>query len=440
MATSSTGTQRLPKLDEWAADFESFHERFADLFARKEPRERSRSSIRALLGGTERRNGWQIAEAVGEKQPRGTERLLSEAHWSASEARARLQAFLIEELGAPDGIAVLDETGFLKKGTHSVGVARQYTGTAGKVENCQVGVFLGYSSPRGHALVDAELYLPRVWTEDRARCQAAKVPDDVEFATKPALGQRMLQRAAENGLPFSWVTGDEVYGNDPKLRAWLSREHCSFVLAVAGSTHVWSRPPRVQHPRRRRGLGRPRTRPRITPQPLRISTWVKTWPEKDFKTLVVHEGEKGPNAYDWAARRIIEKNKQRPGPERWLLVRKSQDDSPEYAYYLSNASLDTPLATLAQVAASRYVIEQCLEEAKDDVGMDQYEVRNWDAWYRFITLSLMAAGWLASVRRRLAEREPSTPSRSSTTSRNGKKGDIPSASPLGLSPRPDACC
>jgi len=417
---AAAATEPLPDLDEWRDDFEAFHARFADLFVRSEPRARSKRYLRGLLGGVERRNGWQLAEAMGEDGPRATQRLLTEVDWSAAAARDRLQEFCIEQFGDPEGIAVLDETGFLKKGDHSVGVQRQYTGTAGKRENCQIGVFLGYASRHGHVLVDRGLYLPRVWTDDPARCRAAKVPARVGFRTKPTLARRLLARAARRGLPIQWVTGDEVYGDDPKLRAWLDRQPYHFVLAVARSTPVWATRPRVRWPRRRPGVGgRPRTRPRVATAACRVDAVVATWPAADWTRLAAYQGEKGPIEYDWAARRVVEKADDLPGADRWLLVRRSVSDPTELAFSLSDAPADTPLATLARVAATRYTIEQCLLEAKDDVGMDQYEVRSWPGWYRFITLCMMAVAWVASVRRQLQARVDATPP---ATRRAAKKG------------------
>lgn len=395
--------------DELAADFEAYHARFADLFARAEPRERSRHYLRGLLGGSERRNGWQLAEALGEARPDGTQRLLQTSTWSAQTARDRYVAFCAQTFGDPGGIAILDETGFLKQGVQSVGVARQYTGTAGKITNCQVGVFLGYVSRHGHVLIDRGLYLPKAWTDDPDRCQRAGIPAHVTFRTKPTLGRRMLHRAARLGLPVAWVTGDEVYGDDPRLRAWLARQSYRYVLAVARSTLAWDDPPMVTIPVRSGGRGRPPTRPVVTPSAQRVEALAAAWPVHVWQRFAAYQGEKGPIEYDWACLRVCVKDGRVPGPEQWLLVRRAVSDPTEHAYYLSDAPADTPLATLAHVAAARFTIEQLIEEGKDDVGMDQYEVRTWTAWYRFITLCMMSLGWVASVRRNLADRAAAPP-------------------------------
>ncbi len=202
----------LPAWDALAQDFEAFHARFASLFARSEPREEALKYIRALMGPAARRNGWQLAEALGDRTPDRAQRLLYSADWSADEARDRLINFVIERFGDPQSIGVLDETGFLKKGTESVGVQRQYSGTAGKIENCQIGVFLSYTGPRGHVLLDRRLYLPESWCDDPVRRRRAHVPDDVSFQTKPQLAMHMLRGAWQQGVPMAWVTGDEVRG------------------------------------------------------------------------------------------------------------------------------------------------------------------------------------------------------------------------------------
>jgi SRSO17 transposase len=401
----------LPVAPDWdglAAEFEAFHVRFASLFGRSEPREESRKYVRALMGAAARRNGWQVAEAIGDRTPDRVQRLLYCAEWSADDARDRLMVFVKERFDDPQGIGVLDETGFLKKGTKSVGVARQYSGTAGKIENCQVGVFLSYSSPRGHVLLDRRLYLPEAWCNDMPRRQAAHVPTDVVFQTKPQLALQMLRHAWKSGVTMSWITGDEVYGDDPALREGIAAAEHRYVLAVASNTPVWTDWPAVVHPPTeapRRG-GRPRTRTRLAenaPHASTVGDVAAHWPSSQWHRLAVHHGEKGPIAYDWACARVIESRGRLPAEEVWLLVRRSVSNPSELAYYLSNGDETTSLATLVHVASSRYTIEQCFEEAKDDVGLDHYEVRTWSSWHRYITLAMMALAWLASVRAKLPD-------------------------------------
>jgi SRSO17 transposase len=300
---------------------------------------------------------------------------------------------------------VLDETGFVKKGSASVGVARQYCSPLGKVENCQVGVFLSYTGPRGHVLLDRALYLPEAWCNDPKRCADAHVPSSVQFQTKPQLALSMLRHAWQRGVPMAWVTGDEVYGDDPALRDGIDAAGHRYVLAVISSTPVWTEPPEVEPPEAaERRHGPPRTRARLAagaPHAKKVAEVVAQWPAAQWHRFAVEQGEKGPILYDWACARVIDSRARLPAAEVWLLARRSIPNPSEIAYYLSNASADTSLETLAHVASYRYTIEQCFEEAKDDLGLDQYEVRTWTSWYHFVTLVMMALAWLASVRAKL---------------------------------------
>src|SRR5712692_11395662 len=229
----------LAEVSAWAAGLEAMHQRIADRFARAEPRRQALAYLQGLLSPIERKNGWQLAEQAGDGTPDRTQRLLATADWDADAVRDDLRAYVVEHLGHPSGILIIDETGFVKKGSKSAGVQRQYSGTAGRIENCQIGVFLAYASPRGRTLLDRELYLPQEWADDPARREAAGVPADVEFATKPQLAQRLLERALAAGVPAAWVTGDEVYGRDRRLRRWLESEGQPFVLAVPSNEPVW---------------------------------------------------------------------------------------------------------------------------------------------------------------------------------------------------------
>jgi len=222
----------LEEVRAWAAGLQALHARIAGRFARAEPRRRALAYLRGLLGNVGRKNGWQLAEHAGERTPDGMQRLLATADWDPDLVRDDLRGYVVEQLGDPGAVLVVDETGFLKKGTTSVGVQRQYSGTAGKIDNCQLGVFLAYASGKGRAFLDRELYLPRSWTDDSVRCRAARVPEQVEFRTKPQLARVMLERALDAGTPASWVTADEAYGGDPALRAWLEGRGLWHVLAV----------------------------------------------------------------------------------------------------------------------------------------------------------------------------------------------------------------
>jgi SRSO17 transposase len=230
----------LAEVEGWATEFERLCERIGPRFARPEVRRRAAGFLRGLLGGIDRKNGWQLAEHASEMTPDGMQRLLTTTRWDADALRDDVRAYIVEQLGDPRGVLVVDETGFLKKGTKSAGVQRQYSGTAGRIENCQVGVFLAYASPRGRALVDRELYLPKEWATDFDRRAEAHVPDQVNFQTKPQLAQQLLERALEGQVPAGWVTADEVYGGDARLRAWLEEHDLAYVLAVKATQPVWA--------------------------------------------------------------------------------------------------------------------------------------------------------------------------------------------------------
>lgn len=394
------------RIDQYAAEFEAFHARFARLFVRSEPREAARQYLRGLLAPVERKNCWQMAEATGARNPQGLQRLLFGALWDADQARDELQAFIVECFGEGDGIGVLDETGFLKKGTKSVGVKRQYCGTAGKIENCQVGVFLSYCTYRGYTFLDRQLYLPQEWCQDEGRRRQARVPEGVTFHTKPELAAQMLEHAWAQDVPMEWVTGDAVYGDAVALRDLVARAGKKYVLAVSANTPVWrERQPVVGPSRGKRG--RPRKKLRLAPGAAAwetVTAVARSLAADDWQRLAVGQGEKGPRTYDWALVRLIEKRGAVPGLEAWLLVRRSISAPTELAYYLSNAPGDTPLATLAEVAGARWSIEATIEEGKGEAGLDEYEVRYWHSWYRHITLSMMAHAWLTAMRQPVGEK------------------------------------
>jgi SRSO17 transposase len=404
------------ELNEWGADFLHFCSRFASLFRRKEPRAQAFKYLRGLMSPAGRKNSWQIAEVMGDSTPDATQRLLYKVEWSADAARDWLLEFTIEVFGEEDAIGVVDETGFLKRGKHSVGVKRQYSGTAGKVENCQVGTFLSYATTKGHVFLDRRLYLPQEWCDDSERRERAKVPEDVVFQTKPEQAMTMLEYAWQAGVPMRWVSGDEVYGDATKLRDLVAGSGRWYVLAVRTATPVWTERPQVVEPEPQE-RGRPRTKVRLAedaPPATTVQEVVASWPERCWQRLTVAEGEKGWITYDWACQRVVEVREGLPGPDSWLVARRSISKPTEIAYYLSNAPGDTPLLKLAQVASTRYTVEQCIEEAKGETGLDEYEVRYWHSWHRHITLSMMAHAWLASVRYQATEKKgdlsPSWPS------------------------------
>lgn len=396
----------LEELEQWQEAFEMFHARFADLFERSESREQARKYLRGLLANVGRKNSWQLAEVVGDQIPDRMQRLLYRVPWDADAARDRLQQFVIEIFGDEEGIGVVDETSFPKAGNKSVGVAKQYCGTLGKIEHCQVATVLSYVGRGSHVFLDRRLYLPEVeWIWDQERRAEAMVPEEIAFETKPEQAITMLLRAWKAGVPMKWVTGDEVYGDSPRLRETIQAHGRSYVLAVAANTRVWIERPAIQEPEEQTG-GRPRRKPRLaqgTAKPQMVSEVVASWPRHRWHRLAVMEGEKGPITYSWACAAVVESRDQLPGPDVWLLTRRSISKPDELAYYLCSAPPTTPLRVLIWVASSRYTVEQCIKEAKGETGLNEYEVRFWHSWYRHITLSMMAHAWLASIR--ASERE-----------------------------------
>ena len=362
---------------DWEAGLQELHERIAHRFSRSESRQRVLAYLQGLLGSVKRKNGWQLAEYAGDATPDGVQRLLAVYHWDADAVRDDLQGYVVEHLGDPGGVLVVDETGFLKQGKKSVGVKRQYSGTAGKVENCQIGVFLAYGSRGGAAFLDRELYLPQEWAADGERRREAGVPEGVVFRTKGQLAREMIARAVAAGVPFGWVTGDTVYGNDRRLRQWLEEQGRCYVLAVKNNEPLWASTEHGSVQVAARELAR------------RI-------PDAAWQRLSAGDGSKGPRVYDWGRLPI------RPGHEpdqgHWLLVRRSIADPDDLAYYACCGAGDVPLAELVRVAGTRWVIEDAFKAAKQEVGLDEYEVRRWVGWYRHITLALLVHAFLAVTR------------------------------------------
>ena len=363
------------RLSGWKRELLRVHGLIAGLFARSEVRERSLAYLQGLLSGCERKNGWQLSEWMGDTSPYAVQHLLDRARWDADLARDQVRSYAIEELRSADAVLIVDETGFLKKGLHSAGVKRQYTGTAGRIENSQVGVFLCYGSDKGAALVDRELYIPQEWAEDRERRCEAGIPDTVEFATKPELARRMIGRALDSGAAAIWVAADEVYGHDSKMRRFLESRQMAYVLAVASDQRLWQSD-FMQH---------------------RVDAITQSLPASRWERLSAGFGSKGERLYDWA---LMELSKQ-DGWTRALLVRRSIEEKPEYAYYLCYAPVgkDT-IEALVRVAGERWKIEQCFQTAKGECGLDHYEVRHWRGWYRHITLSMLAQAVLSVLRAR----------------------------------------
>jgi SRSO17 transposase len=354
----------------WAGGLDELVERIAPRFRRVEPRRRVRAYLEGLLAPVERKNGWQLAENAGDRTPDAVQDFLARMRWDADQVRDDLRAYVVAHLGDADGVLVLDETGFVKKGTKSVGVQRQYSGTAGRIENCQIGVFLGYASQHGHALIDRALYLPEVWANDPVRRRAAGVPEDTVFATKPQLGRQMLTRAFAAEVPCRWVTGDSVYGADYALRRCIEKSGRGYVLAVTS--------------RQRLGFKT-------------VADWLEDVPSNGWQRLSAGDGAKGPRLYDWAW--LPYGLDAASGWQKGLLIRRKLAYPEAFTFYLTLAPEAAGLSDLVRVAGTRWTIEACFEAAKGEVGLDQYEVRSWTGWHRHITLAMLAHAYLAVLRR-----------------------------------------
>jgi SRSO17 transposase len=360
----------------WVQDLDTVLTHLGRHFARRASRAHLRAYLTGLLSPIERKNGWHLAEQAGDATPYAIQHLLGRAPWDADAVRGDLQAYVRTHLGDPSGVLVIDETSFLKKGTHSVGVGIQYSGVTGTLTNCQVGVFLAYVSPRGQTLYDRALYLPHDWIDHPERRAAAGVPDAVRFATKPQLAKDLVLRALDRGLPVAWVTGDEVYGGDYHLRLALEEREQPYALTVKATQFLW------------KDFGQHRAR-----------TLVAAEPATAWERLICGAGSKGPRLYDWL--RLPVNHPYDDRWQRWLVARRglsAPEDPRSTAYFLVFAPADTSLATMAQIIGERWGIECAFEESKGVVGLDHYEVRSWHGWYRHITLAMWAQAFLAVTR------------------------------------------
>jgi len=368
VATEGTQAFAFGAIGQWSETLDDLVGRIAHRFRRVEVRERARRYLVGLLDRVERKNGWQLAEAIGESGPHGVQRLLNAAIWDADGVRDDLRDYVLEHLGDEDGVLIVDETGFLKKGTQSCGVARQYTGTAGDTVNCQVGVFLAYASQKGAAFIDRALYLPRAWTQDAERRTEAGIPEEVRFASKLTLAERMLARAFDAGVPARWVVADSFYGRSHAFRRWLEGRDIAYAVMIpkTNAVHYQGRRLRAEQLGEQLsvGVGRP--------------TWV---------CLALSE-------------------ECAEGMGRWLLVRCDADDPSEDAYWLAYGTEGASDEELIRVCTTRWQVEEGFAQAKGEVGLDHYEVRKWEAWHRFATLCLLAHAYLVVLR--LAARHEET--------------------------------
>lgn len=363
-------------LIDWRAALDDLKACLGPALGRAETRASAGAFIDGLLSGAERKTGWMLAEEAGLDRPFRIQSLLGRSAWSADALRMLVQDYAMAAVGDKDGVLVVDETGFLKKGAHSVGVGRQYSGTAGRIENCQVGVFLGYASRYGHTLIDRRLYLPKTWAEDSERRRKANVPEDVVFATKPVMAREMIAAALDGGISCAWVLADALYGSDYKLRRMLEDRGQPYVLAVRSNQHL----------RFLSEMGLVQTDPAYLASELE---------EGDWHALSAGEGAKGPRLYHWA--RLPLNWTTQDGFKRWLLFRRSLKNPDDLAFYFAYARKGASLEDLAGAAGLRWTIEECFVRAKDDLGLDHCEARSWHGWHRHMTLVMAAAAFLAKI-------------------------------------------
>ncbi len=363
----------------WTTETDRLLDRMAGRFARVETRRRARAFLFGLLADLPRKNCWTIAEHAGDRDPHGMQHLLARASWDTDGVRDDLRDYVITHLGDTDGVLVVDETGDLKKGVCTVGVQRQYTGTAGRIENAQVAVYLTYAGARGHAMIDRELYLPRCWTENPERLAEAGVPDDIEFLTKPALATGMVIRALTGGVPARWVAGDEVYGADPQLRAELEARRVGYVLAIGCDRRI----------RTQAGM-------------LRADEIAAGLPRHAWQRLSAGAGAKGQRFYDWAL--ISHPDPAGAGdltdpvdPQRWWLLVRRHCDTGELAFYRCYAPEPVPLRELVRVAGRRWTVEESFQAGKGLAGLDEHQVRRWMSWRRWTLLAMAAHALLAVI-------------------------------------------
>jgi SRSO17 transposase len=367
-------------LAEWEREFDSVVKRIRPLFYRTESKKHAEQYLRGLLSPLARKNGWTIAEYVGEPEPKALQRLLNLTPWAADALLVINREYAMEHLADPAGILVADPTGFAKKGRESVGVQRQYSGTLGRVDNCQIATFLAYvTSRRDRVLIDRRLYLPKSWTDDPDRCRKAGVPEDVVFQTRPQQVQAMIEAARAAGVPFAWFTADEEFGQNPDLCAYLEHQRIPYVMAIPKNTTFLDTA----------GASR------------EINTHAQKLDHNCWQRRACGIGAKGHRVYDWALAESAE-------PDRQYLIRRSIDTG-ELAFYRCHNPTRAGFSELVTVAGARWPIEECFGASKNETGLDNYQVRSWNAWHRHIGLAMLAHTFLAvtahNVKKRGAPRD-----------------------------------
>lgn len=382
---------------------EDYQQRFAPLFGRAETRRWAREYMGGLLMDLERKNCWQIAEArkIPSQNLRALQHFLDGSPWPWEPVTVEMGRLVDEHLGNEDGIIVVDESGVRRWGDKSVGIARQYLGSVGKVDNGQVGVYLTYASEHGQAFLDMRLYIHKEWFADLHRCSEAGIPEGTIFRTKPALAAEMVERASRNGIRGRWLTADEAYGNNPEFLDVVDTLGWWYVVEVPVDLEVWSTRPKVLPPTPRGAVGRPRRKPRLarkSDHSVAVRALASKVRRRDWQRLTVAEGTQGRRVFDFAFLRTVEKRNGLPGRDAWLILRRSIEQTPEIKYYLSNAPADADQERIAVVGSERWRIESCIKEAKGQTGLDESEGRNWKHWHHHTTLSMLTHAFLACAR------------------------------------------
>lgn len=405
-------------------ELDRFLDRFTPLFGVEDNQSHARRFVQGLLHQGERRNSENIAQAIAGCNVRNLQAFITTGAWQDTAVLAEMRGCVLETLADDDAVCNYDETGFPKKGTKSVGVKRQYSGTLGRTDNCQVAVFANYCSIKGHTFMDRRLFLPEEWANDRARREEAGVPEGVVFRTKPELALEMLTVAVAEGVPFRWVGGDSVYGDSPTFVQGVRQLGKWYVVDTACDTRVWTEEPQVipaeQRPKPKRG---PRcTQPLVVGEAKRVDEVIAALPAKAWRRVTVAEGSQGPRVYEYAEVWVWFSEEGLPGPKERLLVRRSIAQEPELKYHRSNAPAEVPLEKLAAVRGTRWTIEEDIQSGKGECGLDEYETRGWLGWHHHTALSMLALAFLTLQRQRLGGKRGTDDSAGSAR---------PAASPVG---------
>ena len=397
-------------IEQFLEEMTEYVEMFEPAFQRVEQMTWSQTYLRGLLGDATRKNVERMALEQGQNV-RSMQHFLGQSRWKAEPVISIHQRLVAETLGESDGVAIIDESGVVKQGDDSVGVAAQYCGSVGKVANSQVGVYLGYASRKGYSLIEGQLFMPEAWLDDEhtAKREACGVPKGLEFQTKPEIGLELLRRAIQRGgLPFEWVAADELYGDTPAFRDGVAELKKWYFTEIKCTTQVWLTRPEVYVPEWK-GRGRHPTRLRLRnpmDHPLSVSSLATAIPKEGWSTATIKEGAKGPIVCSFAFMRVIEARANLPGPELWLIIRRNLDDPSEIKFYFSNAPPQTPLVEFVRISGMRWPIETIFEESKGEVGFDHYEIRSWLGWHHHMLLVALAHHFLVRLRVRFQHLAP----------------------------------